>query len=109
MEIASTMGVGSFGQKLDLHFLIDELEKTTQSPFDSNFTSERMVTTYLGDDSPTYTLYCGITVLRSSASVSWEVFSSSSVIFEQHHQGTAQFLPPNSINQQYQDYQQYVD
>jgi transcription initiation factor TFIID TATA-box-binding protein len=37
--------------------LIDELEKTAQSPFDSNFTSEEMVTIYFGDDSPAYTLY----------------------------------------------------
>jgi transcription initiation factor TFIID TATA-box-binding protein len=57
MEIASTMGTGSFGRELDLRLLIDELEKTAQSPFDSNFTSEGMVTIYLGDDSPAYTLY----------------------------------------------------
>jgi len=37
--------------------LIDELGWTAKSPFDSNFTSEGMVTIYLGDDSPTYTLY----------------------------------------------------
>lgn len=57
MEIASTMGTRSFGRELDLRLLIDELEKTDQSPFDSNFTSEGMVTIYLGDDSPAYTLY----------------------------------------------------
>jgi transcription initiation factor TFIID TATA-box-binding protein len=57
MEIASTMGTGSFGRELDLRLLIDELEKTAQFPFESNFTSEGMVTIYLGDDSPAYTLY----------------------------------------------------
>jgi transcription initiation factor TFIID TATA-box-binding protein len=57
MEIASTMGTGSFGRELDLRLLIDELEKTAQSPFDSNFTSEGMVTIYLEGDSPAYTLY----------------------------------------------------
>lgn len=57
MEIASTMGTGSFGRELDLRLLINELEKTAQSTFDSNFTSEGMVTIYLGDDSPAYTLY----------------------------------------------------
>lgn len=56
MEIASTMGTGSFGRELDLHILIDELE-TTQFQFDSNFTSEGMVTIYLGGESPAYTLY----------------------------------------------------
>jgi transcription initiation factor TFIID TATA-box-binding protein len=57
MEIASTMGSGSFGRELDLRLLIDELEKTAQFPFESNFTSEGMVTIYFGDDSPAYTLY----------------------------------------------------
>ena len=57
IEIASTMGAGSFGRELDLRPLIGELEKTAQSPVDSNFTSEGMVTIYLGDDSPAYTLY----------------------------------------------------
>jgi len=57
MEIASTMGTGSFGRESDLRLLIDELEKTAQSTFDSNFTSQGMVTIYLGDDSPAYTLY----------------------------------------------------
>ena len=57
MEIASTMGTGSFGRELDLRPLIGELEKTAQSTFDSNFTSEGMVTIYLEGDSPAYTLY----------------------------------------------------
>lgn len=57
MEIASTMGTGSFGRELDLRLLIDDLEQTAQFPFDSNFTSEGMVTIYFGDDSPAYTLY----------------------------------------------------
>ena len=57
MEIASAMGTGSFGRELDLCLLTDELEKTDQSSFESNFTSEGMVTIYLGDDSPAYTLY----------------------------------------------------
>jgi transcription initiation factor TFIID TATA-box-binding protein len=51
------MGTGSFGRELDLRPLINELEKTVQSPFDFNFTSEGMVTIYLGGDSPAYTLY----------------------------------------------------
>ena len=57
MEIVSTMGTGSLGRELDLHPLFGDLVENAETPIDTNFTSEGMVTIYLGDDSPAFTLY----------------------------------------------------
>jgi transcription initiation factor TFIID TATA-box-binding protein len=57
MEIASTMGSGSLGRELDLRRLADELRENAGPGFEDNFTSEGMVTIYLGNSSPAYTLY----------------------------------------------------
>ena len=57
MEIASTMGTGSLGREIDLRPLVDELREYIELPFETNFTSEGMVTLYFGEDSPAYTLY----------------------------------------------------
>ncbi len=57
MEIVSTMGTGSLGRELDLHPLVDELVESVETPVETNFTSEGMVTVYLNEDGPAYTLY----------------------------------------------------
>ena len=44
MEIASTMGNGSLGWELDLRPLVEELAESIETPLDTNFTSEAMVT-----------------------------------------------------------------
>ena len=51
------MGNGSLGRELDLHPLVGDLVENTETPIETNFTSEGMVTIYLGDDSPAFTLY----------------------------------------------------
>lgn len=51
------MGSGSLGRELDLRPLVNELVESAETPLEANFTSEGMVTLYLGDDSPAYTLY----------------------------------------------------
>jgi transcription initiation factor TFIID TATA-box-binding protein len=57
MEIASTMGGGSLRRELDLRPLVGDLVENAETPIDTNFTSEGMVTIYLGDNSPAFTLY----------------------------------------------------
>ena len=57
MEIVSTMGTESLGRELDLHPPVGDLVENAETPIDTNFTSEGMVTTYLRDDSPAFTLY----------------------------------------------------
>ena len=51
------MGNGSLGRELDLRSLVGDLVETAETPIETNFTSEGMVTIYLGDDSPAFTLY----------------------------------------------------
>jgi len=50
MKIASTMGTGSLGRELDLRSLVGDLVENAETPIDTNFTSEGMVTIYLGDE-----------------------------------------------------------
>lgn len=57
MEIASTMGTGSLGRELDLRPLVKKLAESAETPVDTNFTSEGMVTLYFNRDSPAYTLF----------------------------------------------------
>lgn len=56
MEIMSTMGTMSLGRELNFHPLVDDSKRTVQSTFESNFTSEWIVTTHFENKSPTYTL-----------------------------------------------------
>jgi TATA-box binding protein (TBP), component of TFIID and TFIIIB len=51
------MGSGSLGQELDLRSLVGDLVENAETPIDTNFTSEGMVTLYFGEDSPAYSLY----------------------------------------------------
>jgi transcription initiation factor TFIID TATA-box-binding protein len=51
------MGTGSLGRELDLRSLVGDLVDNAETPIETNFTSEGMVTIYLGDDSPAFTLY----------------------------------------------------
>lgn len=51
------MGSGSLGRELDLRPLVDEIVESIENSLDTNFTNEGMVTLYLGDESPSYTLY----------------------------------------------------
>jgi transcription initiation factor TFIID TATA-box-binding protein len=60
MEIASTMGAGSLGRELDLDQLTDDLVENTETPIDINYTSDSVVTVYIGNsgnDNHAYTLY----------------------------------------------------
>jgi hypothetical protein len=44
------MGTGSLGRELDLRPLVGDLVENAETPIDTNFTSEGMVTIYLGDE-----------------------------------------------------------
>jgi transcription initiation factor TFIID TATA-box-binding protein len=57
IEIASTMGSGSLRWELDLRPLVAGLAENAETPIDTNFTSEGLVTIYLGDDSSRFILY----------------------------------------------------
>jgi hypothetical protein len=49
IEIVSTMGSGPLGREFNLRPLVDELVESAEALLDANFTSEGMVTLYLGD------------------------------------------------------------
>jgi transcription initiation factor TFIID TATA-box-binding protein len=51
------MGNGSLGRELDLRSLVGDLVENAETPIETNFTSEGMVTIYFGDDSHAFTLY----------------------------------------------------
>jgi transcription initiation factor TFIID TATA-box-binding protein len=51
------MGTRSLWRELDLRPLVGDLVENAETPIETNFTSEGMVTIYLRDDSPAFTLY----------------------------------------------------